>query len=137
MQNPTTPAPTGAVTVASATKTKPHSVRTTESLWLSAKRRARQEGVTMGHMITELMDGYARGYVDLPKIGQFGDSTAKREPGHSVRATDVLWASAKRRADSEGITMNDVVTLILEGYSRGLMDLPKITKSFNVTKKAG
>lgn len=116
-------------------KTKPHSVRTTESQWLSAKRRADDEGVTMGHMITELMEGYARGLMDLPKTAA-GKSTAKREPKHSVRTTDELWASASRRAASEGITMNDVVEGILSGYTRGLMNLPKVTKTFVATKAA-
>ncbi|AWN07761.1 hypothetical protein HOT31_gp090 [Microbacterium phage Hendrix] len=125
----------GAGGTASSTKTKPHSVRTTESLWLSAKRRADSENVTMGFMITEMMDGYARGFMDLPKSAA-PTSTAKREPKHSVRTTDQLWASAQRRARSEGITMNDVVEGILSGYTRGLMNLPKVTKTFVATKRA-
>lgn len=116
-------------------KTRPHSVRTTESLWLAAKRRTDQEGVSMTYMITELLDGYQRGLMKLPRAVA-GDSTAKRQPVHSVRTTDALWASAKRRADDEGLTMNDVVTAILQGYSRGLMDLPRVTKSFVQTKTA-
>lgn len=117
-----------------AARTKPHSIRTTESLWLSAKRRADGEDVTMGYMITELMEGYARGLMTLPKDAG-AKSTAKREPGHSVRATDELWANAKRAASSEGLTMNDVVERILSGYARGLMDLPRVTKTFTATAK--
>lgn len=116
-------------------RTTPHSVRTTESLWLSAKRRADSEGVTMGYMITELMEGYARGLMTLPKT-KAGKTTAKREAGHSVRATDELWNATKRAAGQEGLTMNDVVESILSGYSRGLMDLPKVAKTFIATKKA-
>jgi len=116
--------------------TTSHSVRTTESLWLSAKRRADSEGVSMGHMVTELMDGYSRGLVTLPKELN-GKSTAKREPGHSVRTPDTLWSAAKRAAGQDGLTMNDVIERILDGYARGLMDLPKLTKTFVATKKAG
>jgi hypothetical protein len=93
-----------------------------------------QDGVTMGYMITELMEGWVRGFVNLPARGQFGDSTAKRLPGHSVRATDELWNAATRRAGDEGLTMNDVVESILAGYAHGMLDLPKVTKSF-VTPK--
>lgn len=117
-------------------KTKPHSVRTTESLWLGAARRAKEEGVTTNYAITELMEGYARGYLKLPKLSQLPSTTAPREPGHSVRATDELWNTTKRAADSDNLTMNDVVTLILHGYSTGLMDLPKVTKSFVSNKTA-
>lgn len=117
----------------STTKTTPHSVRTTESLWLSAKRRADQEGVSMAFMVTEILDGYARGFLDLPRT-MGGKNTEKREPGHSIRATNVLWAKARRRASSEGLTMNDVVERILSGYHRGLLDLPKTTKTFTQPK---
>lgn len=109
--------------------TTPHSVRTTESLWLSAKRRADSEGVSMAFMVTEIMDGYARGFLDLPKTTG-GKSTEQRKPGHSIRAADDLWAKTKRRAASEGLTMNDVVEKILSGYTRGMLDMPKTTKTF-------
>jgi hypothetical protein len=52
---------------------------------------------------------------------------------HSIRTTDELWAAAKRRADSEGTTMNTVINEIMEGYARGYIDLPKITKSYKKT----
>lgn len=50
---------------------------------------------------------------------------------HSVRVHDDIWAAARRRAISEGTTVNGVVEEILEGYSRGLINLPKITKTYN------
>lgn len=115
-------------------KTRPHSVRTTESLWLSAKRRADQDGVSMTYMISEILDGYQRGLVNLPSANA-GDSTAKRESSRSVRTTDDLWEAAKRRASDQGLTMNGVIVAILQGYSRGLVDLPKVTKSFITAKK--
>lgn len=120
---------------ARAARTTPHSVRTTESLWLSAKRRADSEGVSMGTMVSELLEGYSKGLVTLPKT-MGGKSTAKRVAGHSIRTTDELWNAAKRAASQDGLTMNDVVELILSGYSRGLMDMPKVAKTFTATKKA-
>jgi hypothetical protein len=47
-----------------------------------------------------------------------------------VRCTDELWASAKRRADADGTQMNTVIVELLEGYARGYINLPKITKSY-------
>jgi hypothetical protein len=54
---------------------------------------------------------------------------------HSIRCTDELWTNAKARADREGVTMNYVITEIMEGYARGLMDLPVITKTFIPTRE--
>ncbi len=110
-------------------KTKPHSIRMTESLWLSAKRRADEEQKSMNFVVGEFLDGYARGLVNLPRQAA-NHSTARRDPGHSIRATDELWLSAQRRARQEGLTMNEVVSAILDGYATGLM------KQFIATKKA-
>jgi hypothetical protein len=49
---------------------------------------------------------------------------------HSVRVHDDVWAKAKRRAELEGTTVNGVVEEILEGYGAGLINLPKITKTY-------
>jgi predicted HicB family RNase H-like nuclease len=49
---------------------------------------------------------------------------------HSVRVHDDIWAAANRRAQSEGTTVNGVVEEILEGYGRGLINLPKIVKTY-------
>jgi hypothetical protein len=120
--------------VSAVAKTKPHSIRTTESLWLSAKRRADGEGYKINFVVIELLEGYAAGALKLPTPQKVGDSTAKRVPGHSVRSTDALWNSARRRAAGDGLNMNDVITAILGGYSRGLLDLPKVTKTFATPK---
>lgn len=57
-----------------------------------------------------------------------------RSASHSVRCTDELWESAKARADDEGVTMNYVISEILEGYARKLMDLPEVTKIYSATR---
>ncbi|QGZ16744.1 hypothetical protein PBI_DEWDROP_97 [Microbacterium phage Dewdrop] len=121
--------------MATRSKTTPHSVRLRESLWVAAKRRADGENVTMAFMVNEIMDGYARGFLNLPKTDT-AKSTEKREPNHSIRASDELWKKARSRASDEGLTMNDVVEKILSGYARGLLDMPKMTKTFISQKKA-
>lgn len=53
---------------------------------------------------------------------------------HSIRSDEVMWAKAKRRADSEGHTMNHVLNELLEGYAIGVMHLPKLSKQYTTTK---
>jgi hypothetical protein len=50
---------------------------------------------------------------------------------HSVRTTDELWATAKKRAEFEGVTMSHVINELLEGWAHGLLDLPTVTKEYN------
>lgn len=61
-----------------------------------------------------------------------GARKAARGPkqSHSVRVHDDVWAKAKRRAAQEGTTVNGVVEEIIEGYGNGLVNLPKITKTY-------
>jgi len=49
---------------------------------------------------------------------------------HSVRVHDELWAAASRRARSEANTINGVIEEILEGYAKGLINMPKIIKKY-------
>jgi hypothetical protein len=64
----------------------------------------------------------------------------RRNPGavgtvHSIRCTDDLWKAAKDRADQEGVTMNYVITEIMEGYALGAMDLPSVEKAWTQTRE--
>lgn len=54
--------------VSAGKRTASHSVRTTDALWLKAKRRATFEGVTMNHVISEFLEGYANGRINLPTV---------------------------------------------------------------------
>lgn len=54
---------------------------------------------------------------------------------HSVRVHDDVWAKARQRAAQEGTTINGVVEEIIEGYAQGLLNLPKITKTYTTPKK--
>lgn len=58
----------------------------------------------------------------------------KRTSTHSIRCTEELWTAARRRANKEGVTMNHVMTEILEGYATGRVDLPTVTKVYAQTK---
>lgn len=44
------------------------SVRAPIEVWESASARAESEGVTMNHALGELLEGYARGMISLPRI---------------------------------------------------------------------
>jgi hypothetical protein len=48
----------------------------------------------------------------------------------SMRTTPLIFDRAKRRADHEGVAMNTVLEELLEGYGLGLIDLPKVTKTY-------
>lgn len=54
---------------------------------------------------------------------------AKRS--HSVRVHEDLWVKARRRAETEGTTINGVIEEIVEGYATGLVNLPRITKTYS------
>lgn len=51
---------------------------------------------------------------------------ATRYPTRSVRIEDMTWNKAKARAESEGVTISRVLSLFVEGYARGMIDLPKM-----------
>lgn len=44
------------------------SVRVGDDLWEAAKRRAAYEGVTMSHVLLSIIEGYAQGLIDMPKV---------------------------------------------------------------------
>lgn len=48
-------------------------------------------------------------------------------PVRSVRVSDSAWEAARRRAAYEEVTISYVVATIIEGYGKGLIDLPKVT----------
>ena len=53
---------------------------------------------------------------------------------HSLRVHDDVWARAQRRAQLEGHTINGVLEEILDGYGQGLLNMPKVTKSYGPKK---
>jgi hypothetical protein len=59
---------------------------------------------------------------------------SRYDPVRSVRVSDATWEAARRRALYEGVTMSHVLLTILEGYSKGLIDLPRVTVSYRPPK---
>lgn len=56
---------------------------------------------------------------------------ARGLPVRSVRISDEVWEAASRRAQKEGIdTMSYVISLLVESYAKGLIDLPKVQLVF-------
>jgi hypothetical protein len=47
-------------------------------------------------------------------------------PARSVRVGDEVWERSRSRAEYEGVTISHVINSLLEGYSKGLLDLPKV-----------
>lgn len=54
---------------------------------------------------------------------------------HSLRVLDEVWAKARRRAAADGTTVNAAAEELLEGYGQGLIDLPKVVKTFSKTRQ--
>lgn len=55
------------------------SIRVGDEAWERAKRRANYEGVTMSNMAAQLIDGYGKGFINLPKHQVVYEPTA--QPG--------------------------------------------------------
>lgn len=55
---------------------------------------------------------------------------------HSIRCYDSVWEAARRRATEEGTNVNHVINTILEGYGKGLINMPKVNVVFEQPKSA-
>ena len=49
-------------------RTSTHSIRCEESVWIKARKRATSEGVSMNHVLSEILEGYANKQIDLPQV---------------------------------------------------------------------
>jgi hypothetical protein len=47
-----------------------------------------------------------------------------------VRVADSIWDSARARAEEDDVTLSYVVTALVDGYGRGLIDLPRVEAVF-------
>jgi hypothetical protein len=54
------------------------SIRTADASWLAARARATKEGLSMSTVVSELVEGYALGYIDMPKTSK--EFTPTRQP---------------------------------------------------------
>lgn len=46
----------------------PRSVRIPQNVWDIARKRATEEGTTITAAVTDLLEGYARGVYELPRV---------------------------------------------------------------------
>lgn len=51
-------------------------------------------------------------------------------PTRSARISDAVWSKATARAKHERVTMSFVMATLVEGYGRGLIDLPTMRMVF-------
>ena len=56
-------------------------------------------------------------------------------PARSVRISDEVWEKSRNRAAYEGVTVSHVIFSLLEGYSKGLLDLPKVQVKYQQAKE--
>lgn len=57
------------------------------------------------------------------------------DPVRSVRVGNDSWSAAQMRAAYEGRTMSEVVALLVAGYAKGQLQLPKVELVYRVTSK--
>lgn len=61
-------------------------------------------------------------------------SKQKNSPTRSIRIDEETWGAAKRRAESEGVSVSRALYLLTEGYSRGMINLPKVRLVYDTNK---
>lgn len=47
-------------------------------------------------------------------------------PSRSVRIDDDVWEQAKVRAAKDGLKLSGAIQLLVEGYARGIVPLPRV-----------
>lgn len=61
---------------------------------------------------------------DIVEAGTLLRKTGPTTAVYSLRVNKRLWLRAKKQASQEGLAINRVITLLLNGYSTGLYLLP-------------
>jgi hypothetical protein len=56
-------------------------------------------------------------------------------PARSVRVSDEIWQRARNRAAYEGVTVSHVIFSLLEGYAKGLLNLPQVHVTYQQPKE--
>lgn len=51
-------------------------------------------------------------------------------PARSIRVSDEAWNKARARAEYEGVTVSHVAAMLIEGYSKGLLNPPQVTVTY-------
>ncbi|WP_240800548.1 hypothetical protein [Streptomyces sp. ICN441] len=82
-----------------------------DATWDSADDIAAGDALTVGHLLTVLLDRYAVGVVDVPLPE--GDVRAGGRSGHLAAIGDDAWAHADERRVREGIQSMSVLCELL------------------------
>lgn len=61
-------------------------------------------------------------------------SQQKNSPTRSIRIDNETWEAAKRRAESDGVSISRALFLLTQGYSRGMVNLPKVRLVYDKQK---
>ena len=51
-------------------------------------------------------------------------------PSRSIRVGNEEWDRARRRANFEGLTLSNVAAQLIDGYGKGLINLPTVQKVY-------
>lgn len=57
-------------------------------------------------------------------------------PARSVRVSDEFWEKARSRAEYEGVTVSHVAAVLIEGYAKGLINLPQVKVLYETAQPA-
>lgn len=47
-------------------------------------------------------------------------------PTRTSRISDPVWTKAQKRASKDGVSMSQLMNMLVEGYSEGKIDLPRV-----------
>jgi hypothetical protein len=54
---------------------------------------------------------------------------------YSIRVEERMWAKAKERAASEGVTITQVLREFLNGYALEKLDMPRIVRDYDIVHR--
>ena len=66
-------------------------------------------------------------------------TTHRQEGGSPTRTTRIgnaIWKKAQKRAKHEGVSMSSVMHTLVEGYSEGKIDLPRVELTYDKDRSA-
>lgn len=72
----------------------------------------------------------------MARRGSRRPNGAPEDPVRSARIAAPVWDPAKRRAAMEGTTMSAVIHAFVEGYGRGMINVPRTQVVYEAPKPA-
>lgn len=117
-------------------KMPPRSMRISDEVWERSKTRASYEGFTVSHVIYTLLEGYSKGLINVPAKAEKPPRKLRSAPlgSRTVRVPDDIWEKCKIRASFDKTTISNVVYVLLDGYSRGKVNMPQVQMRYTPPK---